>query len=84
LLKIPHQFFKKEIAKFNIILRKPDEYVVGFFNTKRLWTKRKIYLNYQKILKCFNLDVFLRPVPTNIDISISFSNNSHFMSFKFL
>ena len=75
LLKIPHQFFQRELATVNVILPSPDEYAVGIFSIPKDFKQKENCIDAIKnILKHFNLEIFfLRPVPINTDVLKSYS-----------
>ena len=80
LLKIPHQFFQRELAKVNVILPSPDEYAVGIFLMPKDYKQKANCIDAIKnILKHFNLEIFfLRPVPIKTDVLKSYSEKGRF------
>ena len=80
LLKIPHQFFQKELATVNVILPSPDEYAVGIFLIPKDYEQKENCINTIKnILKYFNFEIFfVRPVPINTNILNGYSEEGQF------
>ena len=70
LTQIPHQFFQKELSKYDIILPRPDDYAIGMLflprdNEEKLHCIKTIEKHLNK-LKLENL--YVREVPTNISV----------------
>ena len=70
LTQIPHEFFKKELEKYNVVLPKPMEYAIGvFFLPNQDSQKKQCLKQIDKIFKDLNLDIFFkRKVPCNSEV----------------
>ena len=70
LTQIPHQFFQKELSRYNIILPRPDDYAIGMlFLPRDTEEKTHCIKTIEKHLNKLKLEnLYVREVPTNISV----------------
>ena len=75
LTQIPHQFFKKELKKHNVVLPKPMEYAIGVFflpnqESQKKQCLKQITVIYFQLIK--SPKILIRKVEFNIQLMKSY------------